>query len=85
MRISYTSHFARAARRVPVPLRGLVEERIGRFQNDPHDPSLRTHKLSGKLAGLWSFAIDRRLRIIFEYVPGGVLFHSIGDHSIYDI
>jgi len=31
---------------------------IGIFENNPFASQLRTHKLSGKLRGLWAFSVD---------------------------
>lgn len=85
MEVFYTSRFAREAKRMPRHLRPLVEERVNLFKLNPRDPRLETHKLRGELREYWSFSIDYRYRIIFEFVTSyRVLFHSIGDHSIYD-
>ena len=85
MEVHYTSRFSREAKRAPHHLRPLVEERVDLFKKNPHDPRLKTHKLTGKLREYWSFSIDYRWRIIFEFVSADhALFHSIGDHSIYD-
>ena len=85
MEVHYASRFARESKRVPHHLRLLVEERIALFKKNPHDARLKTHKLTGKLKEYWSFSIDYRWRVIFEFVSAHrALFHSIGDHSIYD-
>jgi len=55
------------------------------FRENPFHPSLRLHKLKGKLAGLWSISLDMKHRIVFKPLEDGViLFVSIGIHSIYD-
>lgn len=55
------------------------------FRQNPFHPSLRLHKLKGKLEGLWSISVDMRYRIIFKPLPDGVvLFVSIGLHAIYE-
>lgn len=36
-------------------------QRIEAFKNDPFDPQLRTHKLSGKLKDLWGFSVEHDL------------------------
>lgn len=54
------------------------------YSRDPINPRLKTHKLNGRFNKYWSFSIDYRNRIIFEFYRKGVVrFHSIGDHSIY--
>lgn len=48
-------------------------------------PSLRLHKLQGKLRDIWSISVDFKYRIIFKPLEDGVmLFISIGIHAIYD-
>ncbi|MFA6991942.1 MAG: type II toxin-antitoxin system mRNA interferase toxin, RelE/StbE family [Candidatus Gracilibacteria bacterium] len=55
------------------------------FKQNPFYPSLRLHKLKGKLEGLWSISIDKKYRLIFKSMDDGVvLFISIGLHAIYD-
>lgn len=83
--VFYTPHFKRDAKRLPVSMRKLVEDRLNCFKHDPFDASLKTHKLDGKLRGHWSFSIDYRIRVIFTIEDKSLfVLHSIGDHSIYD-
>ena len=85
MGVRYTSRFEREARKVPRHLHKTVEQRVEIFKHNPFDPRLKTHKLTGALKEFWSFSIDYHYRIIFEFIDSGnALFHSIGDHSIYD-
>jgi len=35
----------------------LFWQRVDLFINDPFDPKLKTHKLSGKLKGMWSLLL----------------------------
>jgi addiction module RelE/StbE family toxin len=52
------------------------------FSNDPYEPSLRTHKLSGELEGLWSFSITYDIRVIFAFLDKNkVLLIDIGSHE----
>lgn len=85
MEVRYTSRFGREAKKVPRHLRNIVEQRVELFKQDPFNSRLKTHKLTGALKEFWSFSIDYRYRILFEFVESNMaLFHSIGDHSIYD-
>ena len=44
----------------------------------------KTHQLSGKFKGYWSFSIDYRLRILFEFINQETIgFIDIDTHSIY--
>lgn len=52
------------------------------FVADPFNPLLRTHKLSGKLKGLWVFSCLYDCRIIFKYIKKEeVLLIDIGSHD----
>ncbi|MFQ5632984.1 MAG: type II toxin-antitoxin system YafQ family toxin [bacterium] len=43
---------------------------------------MRTHKLSGKLKGLWSFSIEYDLRIVFYFADESkAIFVDIGTHN----
>jgi addiction module RelE/StbE family toxin len=58
--------------------------RLESFINDPFDPKLKTHKLSGKLKDLWSFSIEYDLRVVFYFTkdkPKKVIFVDIGTHD----
>jgi addiction module RelE/StbE family toxin len=58
--------------------------RLELFINDPFDAKLKTHKLSGKLKGLWSFSLEHDLRILFFFTkdkPKKVVFVDIGTHD----
>jgi mRNA-degrading endonuclease YafQ of YafQ-DinJ toxin-antitoxin module len=54
------------------------------FINDPYDSRLKTHKLSGKLNGLWSFSIEYDLRVVLFFTkdkPKKAVFIDIGTHD----
>ena len=54
------------------------------FINDPFDSKLKTHKLSGKLKGLWSFSIEYDLRVVFFFTNDKTkkaVFVDIGTHD----
>ena len=52
------------------------------FSENPFDSRLKTHKLSGKLEGLWAFSIDYDCRVIFKFVGRNEVFLiDIGGHD----
>ena len=52
------------------------------FSSNPFDKQLRTHKLTGKLQGLWAFSVDYRTRVIFSFLSDDeVLLVDIGGHD----
>lgn len=83
--IRYDEDFAGEFRDLPKNIQRKAIKAEQLFRNDIFHPSLRLHKLHGKLKGLWSISADRRYRIIFEYIDKDtVLFHSVGKHAIYE-
>lgn len=84
MKIIYTSKFAREYKKLPKEIKLLAENKEKIFRRDPFDKSLDTHKLRGRLKDFWSFSVDLKFRIVFEFGQNNVVyFHSAGDHSIY--
>ena len=85
MEIFYTAQFARLYKKIPDEIKRKAEKRETLFRENPFAPSLKTHKLQGDLSDFWSFTIDFRNRIIFEFKDDrtAVIFHSIGDHDMY--
>ena len=83
--IHYNDQFEKQFLRLTkiVQKKACTKEKI--FKENPFHPSLRLHKLKGKLDGLWSISIDMKYRIIFKSLEDGIiLFISIGMHSIYE-
>jgi len=84
MKIYYSSKFAREYKKLAKSIKKTAQEKEKIFRADPFDSRLKTHKLKGSLAGFWSFSINDRYRIVFEFADKEtVWFHSAGDHSIY--
>ncbi len=56
--------------------------KLEKFQENPFDPSLETHKLSGKLKELWSFTIEYSQRVIFYFTDDEkAVFVDIGNQD----
>lgn len=52
------------------------------FSKKPFNARLRTHKLTGKLEGLWGFSIDYDCRVIFKFLgKDEILLLDIGSHE----
>lgn len=63
-------------------LRDKIADALEVFASDPFHPSLRTHKLSGKLEGLWAFVVEYDCRIVFCFLDKQqVLLIDIGKHD----
>jgi mRNA-degrading endonuclease YafQ of YafQ-DinJ toxin-antitoxin module len=86
MDVSFSDSFKKAfSKRIKNP--GVVKEfwfRLELFINEPFNPKLKTHKLSGKLKGLWSFYVDYDFRVVFYFTKGKpkkAVFVDIGSHD----
>ncbi len=83
MRIVQTPKFERSLKKLPISIIDKVVKRTVLFKNNPFNPLLNTHKLHGKLKDQWSFSIDSRFRILFEFDGEEVIFLDVGDHELY--
>ena len=84
MKIYYTKKFEREYRKLNKEIKSKVELRENIFRKNPFLATLKTHKLSGELKDFWSFSIDFKYRIVFEFIDNdNFFFHSVGDHDIY--
>lgn len=46
-----------------------VLETLDELASDPFHPTLKTHKLSGELKGLWACSVEYDCRIVFAFEP----------------
>jgi addiction module RelE/StbE family toxin len=58
-----------------------VKKQLALFESDPKHPSLRIHKLSGKLTGVWSLSIGLKLRLLYFIKDGEAWGYMIGTHD----
>jgi mRNA-degrading endonuclease YafQ of YafQ-DinJ toxin-antitoxin module len=83
--VAFSSSFKRAFKKRIEENEGLEEKfwgRVGIFVENPYDPKLRTHKLSGPLRGLWSFTVEYDIRVVFSFLPKNrAIFEDIGSHD----
>lgn len=83
--VTYTPAFVRQFKKLPPFLQQDVVKSINHFEENPQNPTLRFHKLKGKLKGYSSFSVNYQYRIIVEKDPdGSFALLTVGDHSIYD-
>ncbi len=86
MEVSFSSSFKKAfTKRMKNTISGTeFWKRLEIFTQEPFNPKLKTHKLSGKLKGLWSFSIEQNLRVVFYFTkdkPPKAVFVDIGSHN----
>jgi len=79
------SSFKRAYKNVTAAnpdLKQKIAQALESLADDPFHPSLRTHKLSGKLKGLWAFVVAYDCRVVFQFLDDqDVLLIDIGKHD----
>ena len=80
--------FVRTARRFTKKHPGAAEQLQSALEllaEDAHHPSLRTHKLKGKLTKSWACAAGYDLRIVFQFVQDhgaeAILLEAVGTHD----
>lgn len=84
MKVLYSPCFVRRYKKLPDKIKDLIEDNEKIFLKNPFDKRLKTHKLTGKLKGFWSFSVSYKYRIIFEFTDKDTVYlHSIGTHRIY--
>ncbi|MCX6789711.1 MAG: type II toxin-antitoxin system mRNA interferase toxin, RelE/StbE family [Candidatus Gribaldobacteria bacterium] len=85
MIIRVSPKFEKQYKRLPKKIKEQAKEKEGIFRVYPFDPSLKTHKLSGKDSGCWAFWINYSYRIKFIFInQSEVLFLEVGLHNIYN-
>ena len=73
VKITFSSPFKRAFKKKVKGKQNIESkywEKVDIFIKNPFDTQLRTHKLSGKLEGMWSFTVEYDLRFFvfpFQY------------------
>lgn len=79
---SFKSSYKKRIRNHP-KLKKNFWEALELFSNNPFDSSLKTHKLTGKLNGLWAFSVAFDCRVIFKFYDNNktALLIDIGSHD----
>jgi mRNA-degrading endonuclease YafQ of YafQ-DinJ toxin-antitoxin module len=83
--VSFSPSFKRAFKR---RIKGDTEaearfwQKSDQFKANPFDPSLKTHKLSGKFKEYWSFSVEYDQRVLFYFNKDeNAVFVDIGSHD----
>ena len=69
-KLAWHTSFRRAFRRRTrndAALQDRVFQILARLAQDPFHPTLKTHKLSGQLEGLWACWVEYDCRIVFAF------------------
>ncbi|NIA02010.1 MAG: type II toxin-antitoxin system mRNA interferase toxin, RelE/StbE family [Nitrospirae bacterium] len=82
--VHFKPSFLKQFNKFSVALQDEIEEKIELFKKDPTHPSLKSHKLRGRLKGRFSFSVNYRIRIVFACLSKkDVVLLSVGGHDVY--
>ena len=87
MELLYKASFIQELNSLEAGLQEEALEKIEAFKNPLNHKALRVHKLKGKLAMYYSFSVNYKYRIVFEWRGKGkktAVLLAIGDHDIYN-
>jgi mRNA interferase YafQ len=81
----FTRSFKKITKRNP-QLKERIAEVLVLLADDPFNPSLKSHKLTGNLAGLWACSVAYDCRIVFEFseeeaLEVFILLVNVGTHD----
>lgn len=58
-----------------------IDQKLELFLDNPTHPSLHFHKLTGKRLKVWSISITEDIRLLLQYIQGGILVVDLGSHD----
>lgn len=62
-------------------IKQLYEEMLTKLSNNPFDPTLHTHALSGELHGKYACSLTHSLRVVFKLNDDIVHLLDVGPHD----
>lgn len=82
--VSVTPQFKKMFSKLERALQEEALEKIDVFKDTEHHTALKVHKLHGTFKQSYSFSVNYKTRIVFEYLDATeVILIAIGDHSLY--
>ncbi|MBU0978755.1 type II toxin-antitoxin system mRNA interferase toxin, RelE/StbE family [Patescibacteria group bacterium] len=85
MEINLSPRFKRSYKKTPRYIQKDFDKKINTFIKTPDHPSLKTHKLKGRLQECLAFRLRGGYRVLFEFCGSNhVDLLDIGSHDIYE-
>lgn len=79
-----TSKFRRCFQKLPKDIKEKAKIKDKIFRENPFNPALKAHKLTGRLKNYWAYSVDENHRVLFRFVnKDKVIYFDIGTHDIY--
>jgi hypothetical protein len=73
--ILYTPKFVRLYKKLPLKIQQAAEQKEIIFRKDPFTPSLKTHKLTGELEGLFVLFLNFGIQTLFLSVQLEIMMY----------
>jgi addiction module RelE/StbE family toxin len=82
MQYILSKRFEKDFSRLPKPIKKKAIASLQQFTQDPQNPTLRNHGLSGKWKGHFSINVTGDTRAVYFVIEDGIVrFVAIGSHS----
>ncbi len=82
--IGYKPSFVRTFKLLESALQEEILEKLEVFKDIKNHKLLKVHKLHGRLKHCFSFSVNYKIRIVFQYESKReVVLLAIGDHDVY--
>jgi len=84
MEVYYKQSFVKQLKKLDEDLRKEIIAKIELFKDKENYKFLEVHKLKGRLKNFYSFSVNYRYRIVFQYESKNeVVLLMVGDHDVY--
>ncbi|OGH71434.1 MAG: hypothetical protein A2921_01675 [Candidatus Magasanikbacteria bacterium RIFCSPLOWO2_01_FULL_43_20b] len=84
MNINFSPRFKRAYKKLPPRIQDDFDKQMKVFMRNPNHPSLKTHKLKGRLQECFVFRLQNGYRVLFDFIASdSVDLLDAGSHDIY--
>lgn len=86
MEVGFTKHFKKQFDKLPKRVQELFYKKLSVFIENPFEPMLNNHQLSGSMKNMRSINVTGDIRAIYEQInKNKVLFLMVAKHSkLYD-
>ncbi len=84
MEIKYHKRFLKNFRKRIISnskLTNQFEQRLEKFKENPNDPILKDHKLTGDMSEYRAFSVSGDLRVVYRIFGDEIWLYDIGSHN----
>ena len=84
LNIKYSHHFLRKVSKLEDGLIEEIQEKLELLKDKANHSQLKVHKLHGVLSGSFSFSVNYKIRVVFEYASkSDIVLEDVGGHDVY--